>query len=55
MMLRYTLKNEPAAAAIESAIDKVLAEGHRTADIAEKGGTTSSTVAIGEARGQIRS
>jgi 3-isopropylmalate dehydrogenase len=48
MMLRYTFKNEPAAAAIESAIDKVLAEGYRTSDIAEKGANTSSTTEIGE-------
>src|SRR5438445_246758 len=33
MLLRYTAKNEPAAAAIENAIKKVLDEGHRTADI----------------------
>jgi len=48
MMLRYTLKNDVAATAIESAIDKVLAEGHRTADIAEKGAKTSSTTEIGD-------
>ena len=37
MLLRYTAKNEPAAAAIENAIKKVLDEGHRTVDIAEAG------------------
>src|SRR5438270_7690279 len=35
MLLRYTAKNEPAAAAIGNAIKKVLEEGHRTMDIAE--------------------
>lgn len=33
MLLRYTAKNEEAAQAIESAIDRVLEEGYRTADI----------------------
>jgi 3-isopropylmalate dehydrogenase len=37
MLLRYTAKNEPAAAAIENAIKKVLDEGYRTIDIAETG------------------
>lgn len=36
MLLRYTGKNEPAAAAIEQAILRVLDEGFRTADIAPK-------------------
>lgn len=34
MMLRYTAGNESAAAAIENAIERVLAEGYRTSDIA---------------------
>lgn len=34
MLLRYTAKNEPAAAAIEEGIQRVLAEGYRTVDIA---------------------
>ena len=33
MLLRYSLKEEDAAKAIESAIDKTLADGWRTADI----------------------
>ncbi len=37
MLLRYTAKNEPAAAAVESAIRSVLDEGYRTIDIAETG------------------
>lgn len=37
MLLRYTAKNEAAAAAIEDAIKWVLNKGHRTADIAESG------------------
>ena len=37
MMLRYSLNNVPAAKAIESAVDKTLAEGYRTADIYKDG------------------
>lgn len=37
MLLRYTVKNEPAAASIERAITAVLEEGYRTTDIAPKG------------------
>lgn len=33
LLLRYSAKNEPAAMAIEDAIEKVLEEGYRTADI----------------------
>ena len=48
MLLRYTGKNEPAAAAIEQAILKVLDEGYRTADIAPKNHpNTVSTEVIG--------
>ncbi len=36
MLLRYSAKNDLAAAAIENAIAKVLDEGYRTADIASK-------------------
>jgi 3-isopropylmalate dehydrogenase len=48
MLLRHTAKIEEAAEAIESAIDRVLGEGFRTADIA--GGKTdfSSTDEIAE-------
>ena len=37
MMLRYSLNNVHAAQAIESAVDKTLAEGYRTADIYKDG------------------
>ena len=47
MMLRHTAKNEEAAAAIESALERVLAEGYRTADIAG-GGPSISTSAMGD-------
>ena len=43
MLLRYTAKNEPAATAIDNAIDKFLDEGHRTIDIARAGETSIST------------
>ena len=43
MLLRYTAKNEPAATAIDDAIDKFLDEGHRTIDIARAGETSIST------------
>ncbi len=36
MLLRYSLKEEDAARAIENAVDKTLDEGYRTADIAGK-------------------
>jgi 3-isopropylmalate dehydrogenase len=48
MMLRYTLKNEAAAIAVESAIDRVLAEGHRTADLTTDRANAVSTSAIGD-------
>ena len=48
MLLRYTAANEPAARAIESAIEKVLDQGYRTADIATAGGLgPASTETIG--------
>jgi 3-isopropylmalate dehydrogenase len=37
MLLRYSAKNEPAAIAIEDAIETVLEEGYRTADLATEG------------------
>ncbi|MGD9562791.1 MAG: 3-isopropylmalate dehydrogenase [Pyrinomonadaceae bacterium] len=37
MLLRYSAKNEAAAAAIEDAIEKVLEDGCRTADLAPSG------------------
>ncbi len=48
MLLRYTGKNEPAAAAIEKAIHWVLEKGHRTTDIAGVGGKViNSTTEMG--------
>lgn len=47
MLLRYTCKNEAAAKAIEDAIERALAEGYRTTDIAS-GGKTVSTSEMGE-------
>ena len=50
MLLRYSLHAEEAAKAIESAIDKTLAEGYRTADIYSEGfkkiGTAEATEKI---------
>lgn len=43
MLLRYSLGLEQEAAAIEAAVDKVLADGARTADIAPRGGKFIST------------
>jgi len=43
MMLDYSFGEKEAARAIESAIDKTLADGFRTADIAESGSTVLST------------
>ena len=37
MLLRYSAKNEAAAASIEDAIEEVLNEGYRTADLATEG------------------
>jgi 3-isopropylmalate dehydrogenase len=43
MLFRYTAKNEPAAKAIEDAIELTLSEGYRTADIANEGSQPVST------------
>lgn len=43
MLLRYSLKAEAAAAAVENAVDAVLAEGYRTADLYRPGLTKVST------------
>ncbi|MBL8133520.1 MAG: 3-isopropylmalate dehydrogenase [Anaerolineae bacterium] len=43
MMLRYSLKLEAEAAAVERAVDAALASGARTADIAPRGGSYIST------------
>lgn len=43
MLLRYSLKEETAAKAIETAVDKALADGYRTADLWRDGFTKAST------------
>ena len=48
MLLRYTTKNEPAAKAIDDAIDKFLDEGYRTIDIAKDGEASISTTDAGK-------
>ncbi|MGB7069226.1 MAG: 3-isopropylmalate dehydrogenase [Pyrinomonadaceae bacterium] len=47
MMLRFTAKNERAAVGIETAIERVLTEGYRTADIARPGSNRISTEECG--------
>jgi 3-isopropylmalate dehydrogenase len=49
LMLRYSLHHEPAAAAIEAAVERVLDDGLRTADIAGNSGTIVGTTAMGSA------
>jgi 3-isopropylmalate dehydrogenase len=46
MLLRYSLKLEDEAVAIESAVKSVLAAGHRTADLVRKGQASLGTSAI---------
>lgn len=48
MLLRFTAKNNEAADAIENAIDRVLAEGYRTADISRDKENFARTDEIGE-------
>lgn len=43
MLFRYSLEQEAAAAMIEQAVDRVLADGYRTADIYQQGFTKVST------------
>jgi 3-isopropylmalate dehydrogenase len=47
MLLRHSFQLEEEAASIERAVKKVLAAGHRTRDIAEKGAPSVSTEAMG--------
>ena len=47
LMLRHSLALEDEAAAIERAVDDVLAEGYRTADIESEGATTVDTSRMG--------
>jgi 3-isopropylmalate dehydrogenase len=49
MMLRFSLNQEAAALSIESAVQKVLAQGLRTADIYSEGTTKVSTSQMGDA------
>jgi len=48
MMLRLGLKQEGAAAAIESAVDRVLEAGFRTADLWSEGTIKLGCQAMGE-------
>jgi 3-isopropylmalate dehydrogenase len=49
MLLRYSLNQEQAAQRVERAVRKVLAQGLRTADIAEAGKRTVGTREMGDA------
>ena len=49
MMLRFSLNQEAAALLIEAAVQKVLAQGLRTADIFSDGATRVSTLEMGNA------
>jgi 3-isopropylmalate dehydrogenase len=49
MMLRFSLNQEAAAQRIEAAVQKVLAQGLRTADIFSEGTTRVSTREMGDA------
>ncbi|MCY4069832.1 MAG: 3-isopropylmalate dehydrogenase [Chloroflexi bacterium] len=49
LLLRYSLQLEAEASSIEAAIDAVLADGLRTADIVGQGGEAVSTEAFAEA------
>ncbi len=49
MLLRYSLNQEEAAQRVEAAVRKVLAQGYRTADIAETGKQTVGTSQMGDA------
>ena len=49
MLLRHSLDQEAAARRIEAAVRKVLAQGYRTADIAEPGCRQVGTAAMGDA------
>ena len=49
MMLRFTLNQEAAAQRIEAAVQKVLSQGLRTADIHSEGTTRVGTAQMGDA------
>ena len=48
MLLRHSFQLEEEAASIENAVKQVLASGHRTRDLAEKGATSVSTEEMGK-------
>ena len=48
MMLRYSFNLEKEAQAVETAVDKVLAEGYRTYDIMDEGKTKVRTREMGD-------
>ncbi|MCC7364642.1 MAG: 3-isopropylmalate dehydrogenase [Dehalococcoidia bacterium] len=48
MLLRLSLGLEQEAAAVEAAVDQVIADGYRTPDIAGPGATTVDTVKMGD-------
>ena len=48
LMLRYSLRLYDEAAAVERAVDEALAQGYRTADIAEQGVEVVGTTAMGD-------
>jgi len=48
MLLRHTAENATAADAVEKAIERVLGDGYRTADIASPGAEITSTSEIGD-------
>jgi 3-isopropylmalate dehydrogenase len=48
MMLRYSFSLNAEAAVIETAVEEVLEEGYRTADIAEQGAKALSTAEMGD-------
>ena len=47
-MLRYSIRHEEAARAVEEAVNRVLHEGHLTADLAAGGGRSVSCSRMGE-------
>ena len=49
MMLRFSLNQPEAAARIETAVQKVLAQGLRTGDIWSEGTTKVGTAQMGDA------
>jgi len=48
MMLRYSFKLEDEAFAIEKAVERALADGYRTSDLAKKSERTVTTAEIGQ-------